>query len=105
MGEIASLKSMVATLENRVLELEGKAKKGLSSSMRMVLMGPPGAGMARKPQNFAVKRRLFCAVNAPLTGILGKGTQAPAIKDKYCICHLVSQATQWETFCVHCFSN
>lgn len=22
--------------------------------------------------------------------VLGKGTQAPKIKDKYCICHLVS---------------
>ncbi|BAE61095.1 unnamed protein product [Aspergillus oryzae RIB40] len=31
--------------------------------MRMVLMGPPGAG---------------------------KGTQAPALKDKYCVCHLAT---------------
>jgi len=64
---VSDLKDLVARLERRVHELETKAglKAPTTSSerMRMVLMGPPGAG---------------------------KGTQAPAIKDKYCICHLAT---------------
>jgi adenylate kinase len=45
---VDELKSLVAKLEKRVLELESKA--GLSTGrpaleqMRLVLMGPPGAG-------------------------------------------------------------
>jgi len=69
--EVSDLKDLVAKLEARVHQLETKVTGGSSSSgnkssaesMRMVLMGPPGAG---------------------------KGTQAPAIKDKYCICHLAT---------------
>ncbi|KAF2672146.1 adenylate kinase 1 [Microthyrium microscopicum] len=67
--DVSDLKSLVSRLEARVSELEGKATggssqpKGAAERMRLVLMGPPGAG---------------------------KGTQAPAIKDKYCICHLAT---------------
>ncbi|KAG9622907.1 adenylate kinase, partial [Aureobasidium melanogenum] len=48
--------------------LHGKAQSSASSSssdesMRIILMGPPGAG---------------------------KGTQAPKIKEKYCVCHLAT---------------
>lgn len=62
---VDELKSIIAKLESRVEQLEGKlhGKDGASESMRMILMGPPGAG---------------------------KGTQAPRIKDKYCICHLAT---------------
>ena len=63
---ISDLKSAVHRLEKRVEELESRLSGGEKSSveaMRMILMGPPGAG---------------------------KGTQAPKIKDKYCICHLAT---------------
>jgi adenylate kinase len=63
---ISDLKSTIHRLEKRVEELESRLSGGEKSSagaMRMILMGPPGAG---------------------------KGTQAPKIKDKYCICHLAT---------------
>lgn len=66
---VDDLKSTISKLEARVQELESKLSSSGSSSsappssMRMVLMGPPGAG---------------------------KGTQAPKIKDKYCVCHLAT---------------
>jgi adenylate kinase len=50
--DVAQLKSEVARLERRVAELEGKtggsssAPKTVAEKMRMVLMGPPGAGKA-----------------------------------------------------------
>jgi len=66
---VDDLKNLVHRLESRVAELEAKLTGGESgssspsSSMRMILMGPPGAG---------------------------KGTQAPKIKEKYCVCHLAT---------------
>jgi adenylate kinase len=47
--------------------------------LRMVLMGPPGAGMFT-PSNFVDVFDLS----------LGKGTQSLNIKNKYCICHLAT---------------
>jgi len=66
---VAELKALVGKLEGRIEELEHKiaGNDGTAASpagtMRMILMGPPGAG---------------------------KGTQAPKIKDKYCVCHLAT---------------
>ncbi|KIV88002.1 Adenylate kinase [Exophiala mesophila] len=62
------LKDQYHQLEERVKRLEhslktGESKPSISESMRMILIGPPGAG---------------------------KGTQAPKIKDKYCVCHLAT---------------
>jgi adenylate kinase len=48
--EVSDLKDLVAKLEARVHQLENKltggssGDKSSSESMRMVLMGPPGAG-------------------------------------------------------------
>ncbi|KAL8958275.1 MAG: hypothetical protein Q9193_004637 [Seirophora villosa] len=70
---VDSLRDLVHKLESRVQQLEsrvegsgggsGQQTKRDGSSMRMILMGPPGAG---------------------------KGTQAPKIKEKYCACHLAT---------------
>lgn len=65
---VDDIKSSIQKLEHRMSDLEarveGKATGASSASaMRMILMGPPGAG---------------------------KGTQAPRIKDKYCVCHLAT---------------
>jgi len=64
--EVDSLKDLVHRLEVRVQQLEHKLEHGGGASakgLRMVLMGPPGAG---------------------------KGTQAPKLKERYCVCHLAT---------------
>ncbi|GMM30402.1 adenylate kinase [Martiniozyma asiatica (nom. inval.)] len=62
---VEDLKSLVGKLENRIQTLEQKAglTAALPPALRMVLIGPPGAG---------------------------KGTQAPNLKEKYCACHLAT---------------
>jgi len=61
-GALKGFEDRLAKVEAR---LEGKSESGATApdGMRMILMGPPGAG---------------------------KGTQAPKIKDKYCVCHLAT---------------
>ncbi|BFZ65292.1 Adenylate kinase [Saitoella coloradoensis] len=67
--EIAHLRQKVTDLVARIEELEHAAGKKVSQALtpaeqlRMILIGPPGAG---------------------------KGTQAPAIKDKFNVCHLAT---------------
>ncbi|KAJ3805164.1 adenylate kinase 1 [Lentinula lateritia] len=64
--ELEYLKSLVAQLNDKIKALEGKAtssKPSPAAQLRTILMGPPGAG---------------------------KGTQAPRIRDKFCICHLAT---------------
>ncbi|KAJ5105163.1 adenylate kinase [Penicillium alfredii] len=65
---VSGLKDTIGKLESRVVDLEdrlanGNKPKTVTEQMRMILMGPPGAG---------------------------KGTQAPNIKDKFCVCHLAT---------------
>ncbi|KAI4239155.1 MAG: hypothetical protein L6R40_005588 [Gallowayella cf. fulva] len=70
---VDSLRDLVHKLESRIQQLEAKLEgsggasaqqaKTDGPSVRMILMGPPGAG---------------------------KGTQAPKIKEKYCACHLAT---------------
>ncbi|MCJ1238650.1 adenylate kinase [Varicellaria rhodocarpa] len=70
---VEALKDLIDKLETRVDQLEAKLlqadgsqptrKSRTTDSIRMILMGPPGAG---------------------------KGTQAPKIKDKFCACHLAT---------------
>ncbi|KAF1961486.1 adenylate kinase [Byssothecium circinans] len=68
---VDDLKSTIARLESRIVDLEHKLAGGSGSapsssaeeSVRMILIGPPGAG---------------------------KGTQAPRIKEKFCACHLAT---------------
>lgn len=75
--ELSYLKSLVSQLNEKISQLESKTSSALSSltgglgggsgqeGVRMILIGPPGAG---------------------------KGTQAPKIMEKYnnCICHLAT---------------
>ncbi|KAJ6072499.1 hypothetical protein N7467_010584 [Penicillium canescens] len=65
---ISGLKDTINKLEAKVSDLEdrlsnGGKPKSVSEQMRIILMGPPGAG---------------------------KGTQAPNLKEKYCACHLAT---------------
>ncbi|WVQ76512.1 adenylate kinase [Cryptococcus sp. DSM 104548] len=77
-SELEYLKSLVAQLQGKIESLEKSTSSSISSTLdsaksalagaapnppRMVLIGPPGAG---------------------------KGTQAPNISSKYCICHLAT---------------
>ncbi|KAI1206177.1 adenylate kinase cytosolic [Annulohypoxylon truncatum] len=62
--EMKRLQDVVSGLEERVRRLEQRQAGGISTeSVRMILMGPPGAG---------------------------KGTQAPKIKEKFACCHLAT---------------
>ncbi|CAG8109439.1 unnamed protein product [Penicillium salamii] len=65
---VSGLKNTINQLEAKVSELEGRLANGgkpksVAEQMRIILMGPPGAG---------------------------KGTQAPNLKEKYCACHLAT---------------
>lgn len=91
---VDALRDLVHKLESRIDQLEAKlhsaggdvpARKPASSSeqIRMILMGPPGAGMFH-----SIKLVLTVDLHLP-----GKGTQAPKIKEKYCACHLVCIAS------------
>lgn len=62
---VEELKSVVSKLQDRIQQLESKAGliPDVPKSIRMVLIGPPGAG---------------------------KGTQAPNLKEKFCACHLAT---------------
>ncbi|KAH6620920.1 adenylate kinase 1 [Chaetomium sp. MPI-SDFR-AT-0129] len=66
--EIKRLEGIISTLDGRVRALEtrqvGGSQKKTAEEIRMILIGPPGAG---------------------------KGTQAPKIKEKFNCCHLVCQ--------------
>jgi len=67
--ELEYLKFLVNQLNEKIQKLESTAKDAVSSAktpaqqLRTILIGPPGAG---------------------------KGTQAPRIRDKYCVCHLAT---------------
>ncbi|GAM40661.1 hypothetical protein TCE0_039r13179 [Talaromyces pinophilus] len=68
---VDGLKDIIHKLESRVADLEGRivhgtpasSSKSLAEQFRIILIGPPGAG---------------------------KGTQAPRLKEKYCVCHLAT---------------
>lgn len=62
---VEDLKSVINKLQDRIHALEKKAGiiPDVPKSIRMVLIGPPGAG---------------------------KGTQAPNLKEKFCACHLAT---------------
>ena len=66
-SELEYLKSLVSQLNDKITALENKAKNAVAPSpakqLRTILMGPPGAG---------------------------KGTQAPRIRDEFCVCHLAT---------------
>ncbi|KAG6918587.1 adenylate kinase [Tephrocybe rancida] len=65
--ELEYLKSLVAQLNDKIATMETKAKasapKTPAQQLRTILVGPPGAG---------------------------KGTQAPKIRDEFCVCHLAT---------------
>ncbi|KAH6670056.1 adenylate kinase 1 [Halenospora varia] len=60
---VQKLESRVKELEDKLIHAQGGPKPSATESIRMILMGPPGAG---------------------------KGTQAPKIKEKFSCCHLAT---------------
>ncbi|KAJ7184467.1 adenylate kinase 1 [Mycena filopes] len=63
--ELEYLKSLVAKLNDKIRSLESTPTNAPTpaTQLRTILMGPPGAG---------------------------KGTQAPRIRDEFCVCHLAT---------------
>ncbi|KAI0700547.1 adenylate kinase [Cerioporus squamosus] len=67
--ELEYLKSLVTQLNEKISTLEAKAKEAVTGpktpaqQLRTILVGPPGAG---------------------------KGTQAPRIRDEFCVCHIAT---------------
>lgn len=66
--DVTGLKELVKQLQDRIHKIEQSIVgngdvQTPSEQLRMILMGPPGAG---------------------------KGTQAPKIKEKFCVCHLAT---------------
>ncbi|KIY64110.1 adenylate kinase 1 [Cylindrobasidium torrendii FP15055 ss-10] len=64
--ELEYLKGLVSQLNKKIGELESKTVPGKptpAQQLRTILVGPPGAG---------------------------KGTQAPRIRDEFCVCHLAT---------------
>ncbi|KIL89782.1 adenylate kinase 1 [Fusarium avenaceum] len=63
--ELKQLKDVISTIDTRIKKLESRATGGPVSTedIRMILIGPPGAG---------------------------KGTQAPKIKERFSCCHLAT---------------
>ncbi|KAI5787146.1 hypothetical protein EDC01DRAFT_591038, partial [Geopyxis carbonaria] len=64
--DVVGLKDLVNQLQDRIEKIERSIRGDGDNTaeelrMRMILVGPPGAG---------------------------KGTQAPKIKEKFCVCHL-----------------
>ncbi|EXF84248.1 adenylate kinase [Colletotrichum fioriniae PJ7] len=73
---VKKLTNTVESLESRIKSLEDRAAGGsgklTTEEVRMILIGPPGAGMQLQLSIFA-----------------RKGTQAPKIKEKFNCCHLI----------------
>jgi adenylate kinase len=93
--ELSYLKSLVQQLNQKIDDLEKKAKSAVAKAtqppreLRMILVGPPGAGMLF----FSIFIALSVYKNntpSPMLACVGKGTQAPTIRDKFCVCHLAT---------------
>lgn len=93
---VKALQDLVNKLESRVKELEDKlthaqggTKHTSEEGVRMILMGPPGAGMSSR--SFCCQRT--CRGPPANFYFVGKGTQAPKIKERFSCCHLVYAIT------------
>jgi adenylate kinase len=102
--ELAYLKSLVGQLSNKIKELEAKAasKKPApapspAQQLRTILIGPPGAGACRAARVSACARAPYLLIlmwarfaDVVVVDFTGKGTQAPRIRDDFCVCHLAT---------------
>jgi adenylate kinase len=93
---VKALQDLVNKLESRVKELEDKLTHAQSGTkhtseegVRMILMGPPGAGMSSS--SFCCQHT--CRGPPANFYFVGKGTQAPKIKERFSCCHLVCAIT------------
>lgn len=104
--EVKRLQSIIDALDGRVKALEsrqltGQSKPATREELRMILIGPPGAGTfwfqsskkTSKIQTRTVSGPTILRASLTPRKHVGKGTQAPKIKEKFNCCHLVSQLT------------
>lgn len=87
--ELEYLKGLVAQLNEKIHALEQRAEHAVrgktpAQQLRTILIGPPGSGTSHpSPRTLLGLTRHF-GTHA------GKGTQAPRIRDEFCICHLAT---------------
>ena len=87
--ELEYLKSLVSQLNEKIASLEAKSKapapkKTPAQQLRTILIGPPGAGTYTTVFSATSRNRALTRFSP------GKGTQAPKIRDEFCVCHLAT---------------
>lgn len=86
--EVKRLQTVLGNVEGRLKKLEerqfGVSSGKTSEELRMILIGPPGAGKL-----IAAAASVFGAIWTGTNTSVGKGTQAPRIKERFGCCHLV----------------
>jgi hypothetical protein len=94
--ELAYLKTLVGQLNEKITELEAKAvakKPTPAQQLRTILVGPPGAGAHSVPScllPYSLIHRNDALFFFFSFACAGKGTQAPRIRDEFCVCHLAT---------------
>ncbi|KAK8845324.1 adenylate kinase [Kwoniella newhampshirensis] len=82
-SELEYLKTLVSQLNDKITQLENKSSSTVSSAVETA-KSAVGLGAASSPAGKAPRLVLIGPPGA------GKGTQAPNISSKYCICHLAT---------------
>lgn len=83
--ELKHLRTTIANLDSRIRQLEQRPSALPQNGLRMILIGPPGAG------SYLALHVARLSLSRTIDRITGKGTQAPRIKERFSCCHLVSQ--------------
>jgi len=85
--EIAYLKNLVSQLNSKIDNLETKAKAAASDASQKVKSAAASVTAGAKSALTPTEQLRMILVGPPGAG---KGTQAPQIRDKWCVCHLAT---------------
>ncbi|KZT59711.1 adenylate kinase [Calocera cornea HHB12733] len=85
--EIAYLKNLVSQLNSKIENLETKAKVAATQATEKI-KGAAAAATAGTTSKLTPAQQVRLILVGPPGA--GKGTQAPQIRDKFCVCHLAT---------------